>query len=162
MYWWWWKIKWTELNWTVLYFSNRWLKKKIKKCRKSNKVVDEASQKRDRFYFLTKEHQKPPAGNFTLGEYTEKVIMYGFLMVRCVCDIIRFYPTFHHDHHEFSVTKLDSRSLQEPVWEPRLWFCAEFGTLREWGNHDRQRAGAWSSWVAGSLLILGQHDYYCQ
>ena len=31
--------------------------------------------------FLLKEHQKPAVGNFTLAEYTEKVIMYGFLMV---------------------------------------------------------------------------------
>ena len=28
------------------------------------------------------EQSKPDLENFTLGEYTEKVILYGFLMVR--------------------------------------------------------------------------------
>lgn len=31
--------------------------------------------------FLKKERYKPPLGDFTLGEYTEKVIIYGFLML---------------------------------------------------------------------------------
>ncbi|XP_072040866.1 anoctamin-4-like isoform X2 [Amphiura filiformis] len=58
-----------------------WIKKQIRKCRKGNKIVDEAMSKKDRYYFLLKEHQKPPVGNFTLAEYTEKIIMYGFLML---------------------------------------------------------------------------------
>ena len=31
--------------------------------------------------FLERERNKPDLGDFTLGEYTEKVIVYGFLMV---------------------------------------------------------------------------------
>ena len=31
--------------------------------------------------FIERESLKPPLGDFTLDEYTEKVILYGFLMV---------------------------------------------------------------------------------
>ncbi len=32
--------------------------------------------------FIQREESKPDLEDFTLGEYTEKVIVYGFLMVR--------------------------------------------------------------------------------
>ena len=31
--------------------------------------------------YVQREESKPDLGDFTLGEYTEKVILYGFLMV---------------------------------------------------------------------------------
>ena len=31
--------------------------------------------------FIEREREKPTLGDFTLGEYTEKVVVYGFLMV---------------------------------------------------------------------------------
>ncbi|XP_045204695.2 anoctamin-4-like isoform X2 [Mercenaria mercenaria] len=60
-------------------------------CCCNNKVEDEEkgskmpdtdtlSMKRSKA-FLKKERYKPPLGDFTLGEYTEKVIIYGFLML---------------------------------------------------------------------------------
>lgn len=32
--------------------------------------------------YIEMEYVKPGLGDFTLGEYTEKIIQYGFLMVR--------------------------------------------------------------------------------
>lgn len=37
--------------------------------------------------YLERERMKPDLGDFTLGEYTEKVIVYGFLMVRSLCPV---------------------------------------------------------------------------
>ena len=38
--------------------------------------------------FIEKEFLKPPLSDFTLEEYTEKVILYGYLMVIMdICDI---------------------------------------------------------------------------
>ncbi|XP_060551191.1 anoctamin-4-like isoform X4 [Ruditapes philippinarum] len=42
--------------------------------------TDSLASKRSKA-FLKKERYKPPLGDFTLGEYTEKVIIYGFLML---------------------------------------------------------------------------------
>ena len=63
----------------------RWLKKKwrVRKfCRYASKVHDEEedvdlAEKE----FIEREREKPTLGDFTLGEYTEKVVVYGFLMV---------------------------------------------------------------------------------
>ncbi|KAJ8018438.1 Anoctamin-7 [Holothuria leucospilota] len=60
------------------------LKKLIRKykCWGKNKVgnVDTGSLS-PQGQFIQKEYSKPPVGNFTLEEYNEKVILYGFLMV---------------------------------------------------------------------------------
>ncbi|CAH1778359.1 unnamed protein product [Owenia fusiformis] len=71
------------LPWLKELFRNR------KCCRKSNKTdpVDETKVKiytpqrqkiRD---YIEAEYKKPKLGDFTLGEYTEKVIQYGYLML---------------------------------------------------------------------------------
>lgn len=61
-----------------------WLTK-IKKacCSKSNEVGDEESQKaqNSKPFIWELERLKPDTGDFTLMEYTEKVITYGFVMV---------------------------------------------------------------------------------
>ncbi|KAJ8028117.1 Anoctamin-7 [Holothuria leucospilota] len=61
-----------------------YLKKLLRKCKccGKNKVgsVDTGSLSAQG-QFIQKEYNKPPVGNFTLGEYNEKVILYGFLMV---------------------------------------------------------------------------------
>ncbi|XP_022098902.1 anoctamin-4-like isoform X2 [Acanthaster planci] len=61
-----------------------WLKKVLKKCcccRGKNKVADVEASKMEKADFMRKEGAKPPLGNFTLGEFTEKTIQYGFLML---------------------------------------------------------------------------------
>ncbi|ESO89426.1 hypothetical protein LOTGIDRAFT_234280 [Lottia gigantea] len=58
-------------------------------CRRQNKVEENStgvkpsgnSGKILHKDFLERERQKPSLGDFTLGEYTEKVIQYGFLML---------------------------------------------------------------------------------
>lgn len=52
-------------------------------CRCASKVHDEEqdgslSEGKD---FIEREREKPDLGDFTLGEYTEKVVVYGFLML---------------------------------------------------------------------------------
>ena len=59
-----------------------WLKKLWRKrtcCRKQNKVTEEG--KIQLHEYLERERLKPDVGDFTLGEYTEKCLVYGFLMV---------------------------------------------------------------------------------
>jgi len=55
----------------------------LKKCCKKKTTVDpEQTEERDpKAVFLETERNKPPLVDFTLGEYTEKVIQYGFLVV---------------------------------------------------------------------------------
>ena len=86
----------------LYFFSNRFIKRLWRKrpacCRSNcfqNKVDDEEkklekkkeedseSQKHSN-EFLQRNYLKPQLGDFTLGEFTEKVIMYGFLMVSVV------------------------------------------------------------------------------
>ena len=63
----------------------RWFKKKWrlrKFCRYASKVHDEEGEvDREEKEFIQREREKPTLGDFTLGEYTEKVVVYGFLMV---------------------------------------------------------------------------------
>ncbi|XP_071847241.1 anoctamin-7-like isoform X4 [Apostichopus japonicus] len=61
-----------------------YIKKLIRryKCWGKNKVGDiDAESVNAQGQFIQKEYMKPQLGNFTLGEYNEKVILYGFLMV---------------------------------------------------------------------------------
>ncbi|XP_038055493.1 anoctamin-4-like isoform X2 [Patiria miniata] len=60
-----------------------WLKKLLKKCccGGKNKVADVEASKMEKSDFIRKEGSKPQLGNFTLGEFTEKTIQYGFLML---------------------------------------------------------------------------------
>lgn len=57
-------------------------------CNKINRISTEEAKdvfeanKRLLSNFLERERLKHPLGDFTLNEYTEKVIQYGFLMVR--------------------------------------------------------------------------------
>jgi hypothetical protein len=44
-------------------------------------VGDVEASKMEKADFMRKEAGKPPLGNFTLGEFTEKTIQYGFLML---------------------------------------------------------------------------------
>ena len=48
-----------------------------RKCCRKKKVSSTSITKE----YLERERLKPQLGDFTLGEYTEKVIVYGFLMV---------------------------------------------------------------------------------
>ncbi|XP_077983931.1 anoctamin-4-like isoform X2 [Glandiceps talaboti] len=77
----------------IMPWGEKKLKKLIKRCKK-NKVEegekDEKMTKIDVNDFLERERQKPPVGNvlrsppvgdFTLMEYNEKVIQYGYLML---------------------------------------------------------------------------------
>ena len=54
-----------------------WRKRKC--CRKKQVGAEDIGFVKD---YLERERLKPQLGDFTLGEYTEKVIVYGFLMVR--------------------------------------------------------------------------------
>lgn len=70
----------------------RWLRKlwrKRKFCRKTNKVQLPGTAIKMNDY-LERERLKPELGDFTLGEYTEKVIVYGYLVV-CSIEIIFWY-----------------------------------------------------------------------
>ncbi|PIK39383.1 putative anoctamin-4 isoform X3 [Apostichopus japonicus] len=61
-----------------------YIKKLIRryKCWGKNKVgAIDAESVNAQGQFIQKEDMKPQLGNFTLGEYNEKVILYGFLMV---------------------------------------------------------------------------------
>ena len=53
-------------------------------CCGKNKVSDIEASELEKADFLKREGAKPQLGNFTLGEFTEKTIQYGFLMV-CTC-----------------------------------------------------------------------------
>ena len=67
----------------LFYFSfvlGRW--KKRKWCRKSDSSVEDMPHGDYVPDMTEKEYQKPPLHDFTLTEYTEKVILYGYLMVR--------------------------------------------------------------------------------
>ena len=55
-------------------------KNKVDEEKSVEKEEDSVSLKRAN-NFLMKNYHKPQLGDFTLGEYTEKVIIYGFLMV---------------------------------------------------------------------------------
>ena len=59
---------------------SRFLKRLWRKrpCCRKKKIGTDAVTKD----YLERERLKPQLGDFTLGEYTEKVIVYGFLMVR--------------------------------------------------------------------------------
>ena len=64
----------------------RWVIKKWKLrrfCRFHSKVHDEEGDTDHPVEkeFIEREREKPTLGDFTLGEYTEKVVVYGFLMV---------------------------------------------------------------------------------
>ena len=48
--------------------------------------------------FLRKERLKTPLNDFTLGEYTEKVIIYGFLMVLALSISRRFVYKYDKSH----------------------------------------------------------------
>ena len=69
-----------------LFVFRRWLLKKWKRrkiCRKNEgKVADQDVDSITTMQFIQREESKPDLEDFTLGEYTEKVIVYGFLMVR--------------------------------------------------------------------------------
>ncbi|XP_033632205.1 anoctamin-3-like isoform X1 [Asterias rubens] len=60
-----------------------WLVKKFKNCCccGKNKVSDIEASELEKADFLKREGAKPQLGNFTLGEFTEKTIQYGFLML---------------------------------------------------------------------------------
>ena len=77
--------------------SFRWLLGKWKSrkfCRKKPvKVEEEDASNIPTLSYVQREESKADLGDFTLGEYTEKVIVYGFLMVRfisCVCVCVQF------------------------------------------------------------------------
>ena len=70
-------------------------------CRFHSKVHDEegdASHPVEK-EFIEREREKPTLGDFTLGEYTEKVVVYGFLMVgswlgqRIVASLLAVYDS---------------------------------------------------------------------
>ena len=72
------------LHMIVLYFVTRWLRglwRRRKCCRAENKVNSVPEIKVSMNDYLERERLKPLLGDFTLGEYTEKVVMYGYLMV---------------------------------------------------------------------------------
>ncbi|XP_041454749.1 anoctamin-4-like isoform X2 [Lytechinus variegatus] len=61
-----------------------WLIRKFKKrtCCRPSQVKDLDMEKMSpHAQYLTRERNKPPVGDLTLGEYNEKVILYGFLMI---------------------------------------------------------------------------------
>lgn len=63
---------------------DRWLKKVVKRCCCKNSTVDPEmppQKQNHRTKFLEAERNKPMLQDFTLGEYTEKVIQYGFAVV---------------------------------------------------------------------------------
>lgn len=60
----------------VLPFLKRVWKKRPQCC--CNRKVNEMQEK---LTFVQKEELKPSLGDFTMGEYTEKIIQYGFLML---------------------------------------------------------------------------------
>jgi len=74
-----------------------WLKKKLKMmCKRKSSVDPEKSEETDpddyKSKFLEAEKNKPPLQDFTLNEYTEKVIQYGFIVVRVfICSGICIY-----------------------------------------------------------------------
>ncbi len=56
--------------------------KRRKFCRKQSSKVDESDASNvPTLSYVQREESKADLGDFTLGEYTEKVIVYGFLMV---------------------------------------------------------------------------------
>lgn len=58
----------------------KWRLRKI--CRRKKRVDIEENQNNLTLPdFLERERLKPNLGDFTLGEYTEKVLIYGYLMV---------------------------------------------------------------------------------
>ncbi len=79
--------KWTKIisffpNWTL----SRWVIGKWKRrkwCRKKSGKVGEENLTSVNSY-VKREHTKPDLGNFTLEEYTEKIIIYGYLVVSSV------------------------------------------------------------------------------
>lgn len=51
-------------------------------CQKNQvELTEENSAQQSQELFLERERLKPDLDDFTMGEYTEKVILYGFLMV---------------------------------------------------------------------------------
>ena len=71
---------------SVSAFYYRWVLGKWKRrkfCRKKTKVNEQNASQIPTMSYVQREESKPDLGDFTLGEYTEKVIVYGFLMVSC-------------------------------------------------------------------------------
>ncbi|XP_059169358.1 anoctamin-7-like isoform X2 [Physella acuta] len=50
-------------------------------CRKNQVKIENEEENTPQAIFLFNEWSKPSLGDFTLGEYTEKVILYGYLML---------------------------------------------------------------------------------
>ncbi len=74
----------------------RWLKSlwRRRRCLRRNKrKVDSDDKHISTTDYIERERHKPELGDFTLGEYTEKVLLYGFLMVTIkfqFCFVFRF------------------------------------------------------------------------
>ena len=67
---------------------------KLRPCLKrrcSRKVNDEVTDVKPKPNDWDIEHSKPDLGDFTLAEYTEKVILYGFVMVQQPAALSAFY-----------------------------------------------------------------------
>ncbi|XP_074650547.1 anoctamin-7-like isoform X3 [Tubulanus polymorphus] len=57
------------------------VKKMIRKCRKGGNKIQDLDTIDELNEYIERERLKPELGDFTLGEYTEKVIQYGYLML---------------------------------------------------------------------------------
>ena len=73
----------------IIFLIDSWLKKQFKKrCQCCSCIpflrswLQEGTKPNSEKTLVEIESEKPPLGDFTLSEYTEKVIQYGLMMVR--------------------------------------------------------------------------------
>ena len=85
---------WSQLNYDFCYYCTfSWLKRlwSRRKCCRKTKVESNDEAEFQMTSFLRREYKKPKLGDMTLAEYTEKVIIYGYLMVsfvlKCIIDM---------------------------------------------------------------------------
>uniref|UniRef100_A0A8C4X8J1 Anoctamin n=1 Tax=Erpetoichthys calabaricus TaxID=27687 RepID=A0A8C4X8J1_ERPCA len=100
-----------------------WLKKIIcKRCNKEDLEDPETTSLTTRF--ILDEERKPDLGNFTLGEYNEKVIQYGYQMIFAACfplGPLLFFFTLLVDK------KVDSKRLLWIFRRPLPWIAQDIG-----------------------------------
>ncbi len=96
---------------------SRWVIGKWKRrkwCRKKSGKVGEENLTSVNSY-VKREHTKPDLGNFTLEEYTEKIIIYGYLVVSSVL-YWQYFGYFWQDQQDLAITLLNRQPEMLSSW----------------------------------------------